>query len=240
MENNPAKKLIVGLDVSKEQALSLSKNLPDDVMVKIGLKLFNSYGPEIVKEIASMGRNIFLDLKFFDIPNQVADACEVACKLGVSMFNLHALGGAEMIKKSRERINDWAEKTGGEKPKLLGVTILTSFDTDSLNEIGIPDSNIETAVKRLAEIALKNGCDGLVCSAKELTMLRETFGNEFLAVTPGIRRKTDNLGDQKRVMTPGLAIKSGASHIVVGRPIYQSNDPANEAKQIIEEMENAK
>ncbi len=236
-----AERLIVGLDVSREKAIELSKELPKDVMVKVGLKLFDSNGPDIVKEIAETGRKIFLDLKFFDISNQVADACEVVSSFGgVSMFNLHALGGSEMIQKSRERLELTAQNLGIKRPKLLGVTILTSLDVDLLNEIGISDDTVEKAVLRLAKVALNNGCDGLVCSAKELPVLRKTFGDEFITVTPGIRRATDAAGDQKRIVTPETAIKTGATHIVVGRPIYNSENPVIEATEIIKEIENAK
>lgn len=236
---NSNDRLIVGLDVTHERAIELAKMLPDGVMVKVGLKLFYEVGPDVVRELQSHGMKIFLDLKFHDIPNQVADACEVACNLGVSMFNLHALGGKNNIAAARERINAWAETTGKPKPILLGVTVLTSMDKEQLEGIGIT-SDVDTSVLRLAKLALENGCDGIVCSAKDLPKLRTELGKEFIAVTPGIRRATDDAGDQKRIVTPEQAIRNGASHIVVGRPIYNSPNPAEEARAILEEMNNVK
>lgn len=239
MNESMNSRLIVGLDVTRNEAVSLCKRLPSGVMVKVGLRLFNSCGPDIVRTVVDMKRDVFLDLKYFDIPNQVGDVSEVACSLGVSMFNLHALGGAEMIKSASRRMSEWRDNNNSAPPTLLGVTVLTSFDVQTLQSIGITDSTLESAVKRLAGLSLDNGCDGLVCSGNDLAMLRDTFGNDFIAVTPGIRRSSDKTNDQKRVMTPSMAIKSGASHIVVGRPIYTSDDPTFEAKAIIEEMKNA-
>ncbi len=240
MNINNNSKLIVGLDVTASEAIKLCECLPTGVMVKVGLKLFNTSGPEIVKKIINSGRKVFLDLKYFDIPNQVGDVSEVACSMGVSMFNLHALGGPEMIRTSSNRILEWSAKNKSTAPKLLGVTILTSFDRNSLNSIGFTDNTIESAVKRLAGLALENGCDGLVCSGNDLDMLRREYGSDFIAVTPGIRRDIDSVNDQKRVMTPSMAIGSGATHIVVGRPIYKSDNPTLEASAILKEIYNAK
>ena len=232
-------KLIIALDLPKDQVASFICKIPKGPIFKIGMRLFTSSGPEVVRNVLEKGHKVFLDMKFMDIPNTVAEASESAFELGVTMFNVHALGGPTMIKNARAKLDEIAQKTGKKPPILLGVTVLTSMDEAEMCQIGLPGKPAEM-VTRLTELALKNGCDGVVCSAQEVATLRKNFGEEFVAVTPGIRREKDATGDQKRVATPSSAIGDGATCIVVGRPILSATDPAAEAAEFIKEIQNAK
>lgn len=238
--NNIAKdRLIVALDVSTERrARELVDSLRGIVgMFKIGSQLFTEAGPKIVSEIASSGNGIFLDLKFHDIPNTVSCAAIAATRLGVSIFNVHALGGREMMQCTADAVSEVATKEGLKRPSVIAVTVLTSSDAATLSDVGI-GSEPETQVRRLSLLAEAAGMDGVVASAQEVAVVRSAVMRPgFLIVTPGVRPAGIIQDDQKRVMTPAQAIRAGADYIVVGRPITNAKDPVESAGQILEEME---
>ncbi|MFY9312420.1 MAG: orotidine-5'-phosphate decarboxylase [Tepidanaerobacteraceae bacterium] len=216
-------KVIIALDTPDEQkALELVKLLKHKVSVfKVGLELFCSQGPEIVNKINDLGCKVFLDLKFHDIPNTVAGAARAALSTGAFMFNVHASGGREMMRKVREMI-DAAELP--EKPIVIAVTVLTSLDESDLNDINISKSPLEQG-KTLALLTKESGLDGVVASPREITAIREVAGQDFVIVTPGVRPAWAQAGDQKRIMTPAEALDAGASYIVVGRPVTAAPNP---------------
>ena len=225
-------KIIVALDFPDAlTALQLVEQLePSMCKLKVGKELFTRAGPSMVEKLSGKGFDVFLDLKFHDIPNTVASACKAAAELGVWMVNVHTLGGRAMMEAAREAID-----TFDNKPLLIGVTVLTSMDDAALREIGIEQSAQEQVV-RLAKLAQTSGLDGVVCSAQEAQLLRQLMGERFALVTPGIRPAGSDKGDQKRIMTPKLAIDSGASYLVIGRPITQAQNPLAVIKQITEEI----
>ena len=229
-------RIIVPLDFNTaEQALGLVEKLqPDLCRLKIGKELFTKAGPVLVEKLIAKGFDIFLDLKFHDIPTTVAKACAVAADLGVWMLNVHASGGTEMMSLAREEIEKKSHH-----PLLIGVTILTSMNQQALKELGIQCS-VEEQVMRLAQLASDAGLDGVVCSAHEVKILRDNLGEKFKLVTPGIRPGGSNKDDQKRVMTPGQAINAGSDYLVIGRPITQAEDPAQALKDISEEISAAR
>jgi orotidine-5'-phosphate decarboxylase len=186
----------------------------------VGKELFTAAGPRLVSELHERGFEVFLDLKFHDIPTTVAHACKAATKLGVWMLNVHALGGRSMLSAAREALEG-----GSRRPYLIAVTVLTSLAASDLAEVGIPDTP-EAAASRLARLSQSCGLDGVVCSAQEAAALRAACGSGFLLVTPGIRMLADAADDQKRVVTPGEAVGRGASYLVIGRPITRAADPA--------------
>ncbi|HIO96449.1 MAG TPA: orotidine-5'-phosphate decarboxylase [Leucothrix sp.] len=214
-------KLIVALDFpTAELALSFVKPLnPKMCKLKVGFELFVSAGPEFVKQLVDSGYDVFLDLKFHDIPNTVASACRSASALGVWMMNVHASGSDIMMRTAKQALIDCNSSA-----KLIAVTVLTSMDEQQLSHINI-NNKPEDQVSKLAQLTQQSGLDGVVCSAQEAVMLRETLGKDFLLVTPGIRPAGSDIGDQSRVMTPAQAYQSGVSYIVVGRPITQSENP---------------
>lgn len=214
-------RVIVALDFAEaDAALALAGRLaPELCRLKVGKELFTTGGPALVETLAQRGFDIFLDLKFHDIPNTVAQACKAAAGLGVWMVNVHALGGRSMLEAARAAI-----EPGPASPRLIAVTVLTSMAEADLREVGIAASPIEAAM-RLAGLAADCGLDGVVCSAHEAAAIRDRCGADFLRVTPGIRLPEDAAGDQKRIMTPRLAIESGASYLVVGRPVTRAADP---------------
>jgi orotidine-5'-phosphate decarboxylase len=215
-----------------ESALALAKRIsPEQCKLKVGKELFTAAGPSLVENLVDQGFEVFLDLKFHDIPNTVARACIAAARLGVWMINVHALGGGTMIAAARDALGALANR-----PLLIAVTILTSMNEDDLKEIGITASPGE-AVSRLASLARKNGADGIVCSAHEAASIRTQFGEAFLRVTPGIRLAENDMDDQKRVMTPSLAVQNGASYLVIGRPVTRSDDPAAVLRRIEVELQ---
>ena len=234
---NPKDRLIVALDVdTMEKALSIVDKLKHDVRYfKVGFELFSSCGPDIVKAVRERDAEIFLDLKFHDIPNTVAKAAAAVTGLGVFMFNLHASGGVEMMRRAREAVDKECEAKKIGRPHILGVTVLTSMDGNGLKKIGVHDT-IKDQVLRLAGLVKEAGLDGVVASPEETAMLRREFGEEFLIVTPGVRPKWSAIGDQKRIATPKDAVASGASFIVVGRPILDAKDMREAAKEIIIEI----
>ena len=232
-------RLIVALDVSTERrARELVDSLRGVVgMFKIGSQLFTEAGPKIVSEIANSGNGVFLDLKFHDIPNTVSCAAVAATRLGVSIFNVHASGGREMMRRTADAVSEVATQEGLKRPSVIAVTVLTSSDATMLSDVGI-GSEPETQVRRLSLLAKASGMDGVVASAHEVALVRSAvMSPDFLIVTPGVRPSGAVLDDQKRVMTPAQAIRAGADYIVVGRPITSAKDPVESARQILEEME---
>jgi orotidine-5'-phosphate decarboxylase len=232
-------KLIVALDVyNAQKARDLVAALRGTVgMFKIGMQLFTAAGPDVVREIVSAGERVFLDLKYHDIPNTVAAAGVEATRLGVSIFNIHALGGAEMMERTRDAVAECAESEGLTRPLIIAVTVLTSAEAATLADIGFAVEPSDL-VPRLARLAEANGLDGVVASAREVSVVRAAVTNpEFVIVTPGVRPAGSDSFDQKRVMTPREAVAAGADFIVVGRPILDAPDPAQAARQIVAEMQ---
>ncbi len=234
-------RLIVALDVdSKNEARSIISELGGEVgAFKIGLQLFTNSGPDFVREMVDSGSKIFLDLKFHDIPNTVAKAALEAARLGVWMFNVHASGGSEMMRRTVEEAANVSEKENLARPKIIAVTVLTSSGKTTLSETGVEREMTEQVLK-LAELAAKCGLDGVVASPLEIVPIRNIFQNRrFLIVTPGIRPAFATNDDQRRVMTPGEAIATGSDYIVIGRPIIQAADRRKAVAKILEEIETA-
>ncbi len=236
---NSRSKLIFALDLGKDmdEATRWVDILKDHVgMFKVGKEAFTRFGPPVVSRIMEGGGDVFLDLKFHDIPNTVAMASEAAVKLGVSMFNIHALGGSEMMERAVDSVNNTSRVMGIVPPVLLAVTVLTSLNDSDLEEIGFRCSTRELAL-RLAVSARDAGVSGVVASAQDVIPIRKACGKDFIIVTPGIRMDNKVTGDdQKRVLTPRDAITMGADYIVVGRPIKLANDPVIAADRIGEEI----
>jgi orotidine-5'-phosphate decarboxylase len=243
----PAKdKLIIALDVeTPTKALDLVKQLHSVAgMFKVGSQLFTSAGPQIVRDIITLDSKVFLDLKFHDIPHQVAGAARSAAELGVSLFTIHASGGSEMMRRAVDAVAEVGEK-GGTRSAVLAISVLTSMDATSLSQIGITSTPTES-VNRLVKLAEASGVDGVVSSPQEIETIRQAFPNpNFLVVTPGIRPANNPANnnatreDQKRVATPEAAIAAGASYLVVGRPITGAPDPVAAAHAIVTEMQRA-
>ena len=236
---NNRDKLIFALDLGEDmnEAIKWADLLKDHVgMFKIGKEAFTRFGPSVVSRIMEKGGEVFLDLKFHDIPNTVAMASEAAVKLGISMFNIHALGGREMMERAVDSVSNAARVMGAVPPVLLAVTVLTSLDDSDLEDMEFNCSTRELALK-LAVSARKAGVSGVVASARDVIPIREACGKDFIIVTPGIRLGSKVAGDdQKRVLTPGDAIAMGADYIVVGRPIRLADDPVAVADKITEEI----
>ncbi|MFT5173229.1 MAG: orotidine-5'-phosphate decarboxylase [Gammaproteobacteria bacterium] len=213
-------RIIVALDyASAQEALQMAQRLdPKRCRVKVGKELFTRAGPDVVRALQDQGFDVFLDLKFHDIPNTIAGACRAAAELGVWMVNVHASGGGSMMRAAREALGD-----GANAPLLIAVTVLTSLDKTDLAQVGL-NTNPAAQVVRLAALAENAGLDGVVCSAADLQGLRATVAPGFLAVTPGVRPPGAAVGDQKRIATPALAIADGASYLVIGRPITAAPD----------------
>lgn len=234
-------RLIVALDVdTTDRALELFAELRDVVgMFKIGSQLFTAAGPDLVRQIVAKGGRVFLDLKFHDIPNTVAAAGIEATRLGVSIFNVHAAGGDEMMKRTAAAVTDVADREGLAKPKVIAVTLLTSIDQKSLKQIGFNDDP-RSLVGRLARSASECGLDGVVASPQEIEFIRQTISTpNFLIVTPGIRSSQDAPDDQKRTLNAAEAIAAGADYLVVGRPILKAANPTNAAREVVAEIDNA-
>ena len=235
---DPKDKIIVALDVeSADQARSIVAELSDSVgAFKIGLQLFTAEGPRFVRDLVERGAKIFLDLKFHDIPNTVAKASVEAARLGVWMFNVHALGGSEMMRRTAEEVANVCERESIAKPKVIAVTVLTSSNNETLAETGVTGET-ESQVLRLAELTAKCGLDGVVASPQEIRAIRASvLSNDFLIVTPGIRPSNATNDDQKRVMTPAEAVSEGANYLVIGRPITAARDRAKAVEDIITEL----
>ena len=228
-------RLIVALDVpSAVQARQIVQSIGDGATTyKVGKQLFTAEGPQVVRDLVSSGRKVFLDLKFHDIPNTVAAAVRSAAELGVTMLTVHTSGGSKMLKAAVE-----AAAQSHAKPMVLAVTVLTSFSDTDLREIGVPGV-VLTQVLRLGALARRAGCGGLVASAHEARELRRELGEGFAIVTPGVRPAGSAAGDQARVVTPRDAIAAGATHLVVGRPILESAYPAKAVADILADIEMA-
>ncbi|MGA2743743.1 MAG: orotidine-5'-phosphate decarboxylase [Candidatus Sulfotelmatobacter sp.] len=228
---DPRQRLIVALDVSTAAAAQkIVAAVGDSALTyKVGMQLYTAEGPRVVRDLVASGRRVFLDLKYHDIPNTVGAAVSEAAKLGVSMLTVHAAGSGKMLRAAVD-----AAKM---RPELivLAITVLTSLDGNDLEKIGM-QGTVKDSVVRLATIALANGCQGVVTSAREASALRAQLGQDFAIVTPGVRPAGSSVGDQVRVVTPAEAIAAGATHIVVGRPITEAADPAAEARAILGQM----
>jgi len=229
--DDPRQRLIVALDVSCAAAAHrIVTALGGSVLTyKVGMQLYTAEGPQFVRDLVASGRRVFLDLKYHDIPNTVGAAVAEAAKLGVSMLTVHASGGGKMLRTAVEAARVKTDL------KVLAVTVLTSLEGSDLEKIGVRGS-VEDTVLRLATIALANGCQGVVASAREASTLRAELGSAIAIVTPGVRPAGSSAGDQVRIVTPAEAIASGASHIVVGRPITEAADPAAEARAILSQI----
>jgi orotidine-5'-phosphate decarboxylase len=225
-------RIIVALDYADARSATalVDRLQPSACRLKVGKELFTAAGPEFVAMLAKRGFDIFLDLKFHDIPNTVAQACKAAAGLGVWMLNVHALGGRAMMQAAREAIG-----TAASRPRLIAVTVLTSMAEKDLREVGIDAAPLDEAL-RLAALAKECGLDGVVCAAHEAGAIRERLGEAFLRVTPGIRLPEDSAGDQKRVMTPRLALESGSSYLVIGRPVTRAAQPLEVLARINSEV----
>ena len=215
-------KIIVALDYDNQQdAMFMAQCLdPQRCRLKVGKELFTIAGPELIKSLHQLGFEVFLDLKFHDIPNTVAKAVLAAAKLGVWMVNVHASGGSEMMETTIAAM----QTAGGKQPLLIAVTVLTSMDAHGLRETGINQTPAERVLE-LAKLTQNSGLSGVVCSAQEAQLLKQQLGSEFILVTPGIRPAFASVGDQKRIMTPAQAIAAGSDYLVIGRPITQAEDP---------------
>ena len=226
MEN----KIIIPLDLDYQEAMKLAHLLdPKICRMKIGNQLFTSSGPKVIKELQQDGFDIFLDLKFHDIPNTVHEAVKSAADLGVWMVNVHASGGKQMLEASKKALQQFSNP-----PLLIAVTVLTSLSQEFLSEIGL--DNLDDQVFRLTRMAKESGLDGVVCSASDAESVKKEFGEEFLTVTPGIRPSGSSLDDQSRVSTPSEAIASGSDYLVIGRPITGSEDPKKALEAIYKEI----
>ena len=229
--------IIVALDVpSAESALKLAEQVAPAVgAFKIGKELFVSAGPDIVKRVRATGASVFLDLKFHDIPNTVAKAVAAATRLDVQMLTIHTSGGGEMMRAAEKSAQETAKSLGMPAPLVLGVTVLTSSDANTLAEIGC-ETNVGHQVERLAALAVKSGLRGLVCSPLEIADLRQILPPHIQLVTPGIRTGVEKSDDQKRTLSPCEAIQAGASWLVIGRPIYAAENPRAAAEKILESI----
>lgn len=221
--------VVVALDYNnRDSALAFVDRIdPRDCRLKVGKEMFTLFGPQLVRDLQQRGFDIFLDLKFHDIPNTVAHAVAAAADLGVWMVNVHASGGARMMAAAREALVPF----GSDAPLLIAVTVLTSMEASDLADIGVTLSPAEHA-ERLAALTQKCGLDGVVCSAQEAVRFKQAFGRDFKLVTPGIRPQGSAAGDQRRIMTPEQALAAGVDYMVIGRPVTQSDDPAQTLKAI--------
>jgi orotidine-5'-phosphate decarboxylase len=226
-------RIVVAMDFDNaDQCLAMAKRLsPSNCRLKVGKELFTACGPKIVEQLMSLGFEIFLDLKFHDIPSTTSKAVKAAAELGVWMVNVHASGGERMMITAREIL----EQRTGKRPLLIAVTVLTSMEANDLAGIGIEGSP-EEQVMRLADLTRKCGLDGIVCSAQESALMRSQFGRDFCLVTPGIRLDTSPFDDQRRTLTPAAAVSAGSSYLVIGRPITQSPNPSDTCQSIIQTL----
>ncbi len=237
-----SERLIVALDMNDINKIKLTVDKLQTFVkyYKIGAIPFTGFGPEIVGFLKERGLKVMLDLKYHDIPNTVARACEAAMHMGVDMLTLHISGGFMMMEEAVKAVSLISDINKIPKPKLLGITVLTSIDEAYFKDLfGDVKRTIEEQVIFLARLAQSAGLDGVVASAHEITQIRQSCGKDFLIVTPGIRPEGEEVNDQVRTMTPAQAIKAGADYIVVGRPIVAARDPVSAAKKIIKEIENA-
>lgn len=228
--------IVVALDYdNRDKALAFVDQInPQDCRLKVGKEMFTRFGPQLVRDLHSRGFDVFLDLKFHDIPNTAAKAVEAAADLGVWMVNVHASGGARMMQAAREALVPF----GQDAPLLIAVTVLTSMEASDLADIGITLSPAEHA-ERLARLTQQCGLDGVVCSAQEAVRFKSALGNAFKLVTPGIRPEGSAAGDQRRIMTPQLAQQAGVDYMVIGRPVTQSENPSQTLRDILASLREA-
>ena len=227
MEN----KIIIPLDLDHSSAINIAKKLnPDLCRLKVGSQLFTSSGPKIISELNDLKFDIFLDLKFYDIPNTVYESVKSASDLGVWMVNVHASGGAKMLESAKKAIESVNSST-----ILIAVTILTSFSKENMENLGISD--LDKHILNLGKLAYDCGLDGVVCASTDTQSIKKNFGKNFLAVTPGIRPAWSSLDDQRRVSTPAEALRNGSDFLVIGRPITGSKDPIKALERIYKEMD---
>ena len=225
--NNPSEKIIIALDgMDKKNIFNLLDKIPEIIWVKVGLELFVSEGPDVLSVLRDKGKKIFLDLKFHDIPTTVSRACFAASQSGAEYISLHTCSGMKALKMANEAAQEGAAKVNLRPPKLLGITILTSWTQESLANDLLINESIDRRVKHLAEIASNSGLGGCVCSPREVRFLREIYPQSFDLITPGIRSIGSDVNDQSRVSDASEALKMGASKLVIGRAITLSNDPA--------------
>lgn len=231
-------RLVVALDVdSQREAMKLVSRLIDDVgMFKVGKQLFLRAGPAVVRSIRDKGSEVFLDLKFHDIPRTVAKAGVEAARLGVRMFDVHASGSLEMMTRTVAEVGRVCRTEGLRRPKILAVTVLTSLNREDLKRVGV-NARVDSQVVRLARLAREGHMDGVVASPQEIVQIRRECGRNFIIVTPGVRPVTAEWDDQKRVMSPEEAIRNGADYLVVGRSIVEAEDPVEAARDIVRAME---
>lgn len=231
------RRLVLPLDVdSVREANRLVRRLTGEVgLFKVGKQLFMHAGPDVVRRIHRRGGEVFLDLKFHDIPQTVALAGVEAARLGVRIFNVHAAGGVTMMATTAAAVRDVCRRERLRQPIMLAVTVLTSLADEDLHAVGVPDSAAQQVV-RLARLAKKSGMDGVVASPREIGAIRRACGKDFVILTPGIRQASDDRGDQKRVETPEAATRAGADYLVVGRPIRDAEDPVAAARGIVAAM----
>jgi orotidine-5'-phosphate decarboxylase len=237
----PRERIILALDVSDhDEAIKIVHGFKDHIDIfKVGSELFTSVGPRLIKEINLMGKKVFLDLKFHDIPNTVTKSVLAAAKLRVFMLTVHTLGGLDMLKQAADALGKFAIENNITRPRLIGVTILTSMDQKALSdEIGVA-LRMSSQVKQLAKLARMAGLDGVVASAENATMIRSSAGEGFMIVTPGIRPSWASADDQKRTLTPKQAIRKGADYIVIGRAVLAQSDPIKALMRIHDEIKNA-
>ncbi len=232
------KKIFLALDnLEKKEILELVEELNNQVMFKLN-DAFVKFGPELVKEIRKKGGEIFLDLKFHDIPNTAGNYAKAAAEMNVFVFNVHCLGGIEMMKKAREETEKYCKQKNLRKPLIVGVTILTSMNEKTLKKLKI-NASVEEMVLHLALNAKKAGLDGVVCSPKEIELIKKACGKNFLCITPGIRPEyASSNDDQKRILTPKQAVKKGADFLVIGRPIIQAEKYKMKRKQAVKQILN--
>ena len=223
-------KIIIPLDLEYSEAIRMAKNFDANLCrLKIGSQLFTSSGPQIIKELNSLGFDVFLDLKFHDIPNTVYEAVKSAADLGIWMINVHASGGRAMLEASKKALEGFDQP-----PLLIAVTVLTSLSEDSINEVGIKD--LSGQVLRLAELTKECDLNGVVCASTDAKAIKNRFGKDFITVTPGIRPNYSKVNDQNRISTPSEAVKNGSDYLVIGRPITESEDPTKALEKIIKEI----
>lgn len=235
MKNNNESRVIIALDFPRgEQATAFVDRLqPGSCRLKVGKELFTREGPDLVRRFVHQGHDVFLDLKFHDIPNTVARACEAAAALGVWMVNVHASGGSKMMLAAREALG----AVDAKRPLLIAVTVLTSMGAEDLEELGLT-ADPEAQVQRLAALTKKAGLDGVVCSPREAALLRAELGAGFKLITPGVRPHGTSMDDQTRVLTPADAVREGADYLVIGRPITQAEDPIATLQAVNSELLN--
>lgn len=235
-ENEARDAIIIALDCDRETALDLADKLEGKaVWVKVGMTLFYRYGPAIVDEMRARGLRVFLDLKLHDIPFQIRGAAFSASLTGADILSIHGLGGAQMISEGRAGVEEAAKERGGDRTRLVAISVLTSMDAEALASIGVTDT-VADEVARLATLAVNAGSDGIVCSPQEAAQMRALLGPEALIVCPGVRPAGADVGDQKRIATPAAAIAAGASKLVVGRPITAADDPVAAFEGIVAEL----